>query len=153
MAKNVELLLRENVKHLGKCGDIVKVSPGYARNFLVPRKIAIDATEDNKKAMLRRRAVLDAEEAQRNAEIDRIVALVQGLELRTSARADDHGHLFGSVNAAAIVTLLAEKGHTFEEKAVRLDTPIKEVGTFPVKIHVQGERFADVTVIVEKSAT
>src|SRR5437868_6591567 len=61
MARTVELLLRENIKSLGKCGDIVRVSPGYARNFLVPRRMAVDATEDNKKAMVRRRAVLDAE--------------------------------------------------------------------------------------------
>jgi large subunit ribosomal protein L9 len=152
MARNVEVLLREHVKDLGRCGDIVKVSPGFARNFLFPRRIAMEATDENKKAMSRRRLVLDAEEARRNAEIEALVNMLNGLELKTAARADEHGHLFGSVNAAAIVALLQEKGHAFEEKAVRLDAPIKTVGTHPVRLHVHGDQHAEVKVVVEASA-
>jgi large subunit ribosomal protein L9 len=149
MARNVEVLLREHVQDLGRCGDIVKVAPGYARNFLYPRRIAMQATDENKKAMARRRLVLDALEAKRNAEIAALVAMLNGLELKASAKADEQGHLFGSVNAAQIVALLAEKGHAFEEKAVRLDSPIKAVGTHAVRLHVHGDQHAELQVVVE----
>jgi large subunit ribosomal protein L9 len=148
MARNVEVLLREHVKDLGRCGDVVKVSPGYARNFLLPRQIAMQATDDNKKAMAKRRVVLDAVEAKRTAEFEALVASLNGIQLQTSAKADDQGHLFGSVSAAQIVELLQKMGHTFEEKAVRLDTPIKTVGTHPVKLHVHGDLHAEILVVV-----
>jgi large subunit ribosomal protein L9 len=149
MARNVEVLLRENVKDLGRCGDVVKVSPGYARNFLYPRKIAMEATAENTKAMSRRRLVLDALEAKKTAEMAAVVSALNGTELKTSARADEQGHLFGSVNAANIVEMLREKGQVFEEKAVRLDAPLKTVGSHPVKLHVHGDLYAEIVVIVE----
>jgi large subunit ribosomal protein L9 len=148
MAKMVEVLLRDNVKNLGKCGDIVKVSPGYARNFLLPRRVAITANEDNKKAMIRRRALLDVEEAKRDAEVQVRVDSLNGIMVMTKVKADEHGHLYGSVNAANVVEMLARAGHKYEEKAVRME-PIKEVGTHPVKVHVHGDRFAEVKVVVE----
>lgn len=152
MARNVEVLLREHVKDLGRCGDVVKVSPGFARNFLYPRRIAMEATAENKKAMSRRRLVLDALEAKKTAEVMALVATLTGVEVKTSARADEQGHLFGSVNAANIVEMLREKGHAFEEKAVRLESPIKTVGSHPVKIHVHGDHFAEIVVVVEAQA-
>jgi large subunit ribosomal protein L9 len=72
--------------------------------------------------------------------------------LKTSARADEQGHLFGSVNAANIVEMLREKGHGFEEKAVRLEAPLKTVGSHPVKVHVHGDHFVEVLVVVEAEA-
>jgi large subunit ribosomal protein L9 len=152
MARNVEVLLRDNVKNLGKCGDVVKVSPGYARNFLLPRRIAITANEDNKKAMVRRRALLDIEDAKRDAEVQVRVDSLNGIMVMTKVKADEHGHLYGSVNAANVVELLARAGHPYEEKAVRME-PIKEVGTHAVKIHVHGDRFAEVKVVVEAETT
>jgi large subunit ribosomal protein L9 len=148
MARNVEVLLRENVKDLGRCGDVVRVSPGYARNFLLPRQIAMQATDDNKRAMAKRRVVLDAVEAKRTAEFEALVGSLSGIQLQTSAKADDQGHLFGSVSASQIVEMLQKMGHTFEEKAVRLDAPIKTVGTHPVKLHVHGDMHAEILVIV-----
>jgi large subunit ribosomal protein L9 len=150
MAKNVEVLLRDHVKSLGRCGDVVKVSPGYARNYLLPRRIAVAATDDNKRAMVRRRAILDAEEAQRSAEIKARVDALAGVVVKTSGKADDNGHLFGSVNAAAIGELLRKAGHGVDDKAVRLEAPIKTVGTHKVKIHIHGEDHGEITVEVEK---
>jgi large subunit ribosomal protein L9 len=152
MSKNVEVLLRDNVKNLGKCGDIVKVSPGYARNFLLPRRIAITANEDNKKAMVRRRALLDVEDAKRDAEVQVRVDSLNGIMVMTKVKADEHGHLYGSVNAANVVELLARAGHPYDEKAIRME-PIKEIGTHPVKIHVHGDHFAEVKVVVEAEST
>src|SRR5262245_3840987 len=104
---NIEVLLREHVRHLGKCGDVVRVKPGYARNYLFPNKLATQATDDNKKLMARKRGRLDQEEVVRNAELDARVAALQGLALAVSMKADEQGHLFGSVNSATIVELLA----------------------------------------------
>jgi len=148
MAKHVEVLLRENIKDLGRCGDVVKVSPGYARNFLLPRRIAITANEDNKKAMVRRRAVLDLEEAKRDAEVQVRVDSLNGIMVMTKVKADEHGHLYGSVSAAMVVELLARAGHRYEVEDVRME-PIKEIGTHPVRIHVHRDRFAEVKVVVE----
>lgn len=148
----VEVLLRDNVKNLGRCGEVVRVASGYARNFLLPNRIAVAANEDNKKAMVRRRALLDVEEAQRDAEIMARVASLNGIMVMTKVKADEHGHLYGSVNAAQIVAMLERAGHKYDEKAVRLDVPIKEVGTHPIKIHVHGDHFAEVKVVVEAEA-
>jgi large subunit ribosomal protein L9 len=150
MAKKTEVLLRENLKHLGKCGDVVKVAPGYARNYLVPRRLATEATTENKKLMARRRVRLDAEETVRNAEIDARVASLAGIVLKTTGKADGGGHLYGSVSAGQIVGLLHAAGHgAVTEKDVRIDTPLKSVGTHTVKLHVFGDRYADVQVAIE----
>lgn len=148
---NIEVLLREHVQHLGKCGDVVRVRPGYARNFLYPNKLATEATDENKRLMARKRVRLDVEERKRDEEIDARVAKLQGVVVATSAKADDNGHLFGSVSAASIAELLVASGQAVAEKDVRLDTPIKEVGMHTVKIHVHGERFAEITVNVNKA--
>lgn len=145
---NVEVLLRENVQHLGKCGDVVRVRPGYARNFLYPNNLATLATDENKRLMARKRVRLDAEEAQREAELDARVAALGGITLEIAMKADEGGHLFGSVNAAAVVELLSRVGRTIPEKDVRLEAPIKSVGAHAVKLHVHGERFAEITVNV-----
>ncbi len=151
MKTKVEVLLRENVAPIGKCGDVVRVASGYARNYLLPRNLAVEANEDNKKSMMRRRAKLDAEEAKTKAELDKRAAALAGVVLKTSGRADAEGKLFGSVNAAQIAELLKSAGHGFDEKAVRLDSPIKTVGTHAVKIHVHGDTLVEVQ--LEVSAT
>ncbi len=147
--RETEILLREHVKNLGRCGDIVKVAPGYARNYLIPNKIGIEANEDNKKAMERRRVRLDAEEAALLAEIDARLTAFAKLELKSVQRCDDHGHLYGSVNALAIVGMMGEAGHEISEKSVRLERPIKSVGSHQVTIHLHAERSGEVSVIVE----
>ena len=146
--KNVEVLLRENVADLGRCGDVVTVRPGYARNYLLPRKLAVPATEDNKRLMVRRRAQLDAEEAARNQEIDARVAALGALKLATVQKADENGHLYGSVNAAMVAELVRAAGFQLDEHDVRLEAPIKTVGTHPVRVHLHAERYADVSVEV-----
>lgn len=152
MASNIEVLLRENVGVLGKCGDVVRVRPGYARNYLIPNKLAIDASPENKKLMQRRRVQLDIEETARNAAIDERLSKLQGLGVAVSMKADDHGHLFGSVNAGAIVELLAKAGYAADERDVRLEAPLKTVGAHVVRIHVQGERYAEINVTVNREA-
>ena len=151
--KNVEILLRENVDSLGMCGDVVKVAPGYARNYLVPYGKAVQATPENKRLMDRRRVRLEAEAAVKHAEMDAWIATLSSLTLTTNERADEAGHLYGSVSPAAIVALLAQKGHPVEERNVRIDTPIKQVGEHKVKVHVYGDKEAEMTVNVVAAAT
>lgn len=148
----VEILLRENVQHLGKCGDVVRVRPGYARNYLYPNNLATLATAENKRLMARKRVRLDAEEVKHNAEIDARVQALSGITVDCAMKADDGGHLFGSVNAAAVSELLRKVGRAIEEKDVRLEAPIKTVGLHAVKLHVHGDRFAEITVNVTKEA-
>jgi large subunit ribosomal protein L9 len=152
MSKQIEVLLRDHVHALGECGDVVRVRSGYARNYLVPHGLATEATPENKKLMERRRVKLQAVAAVKNAEMDAWIAKLTGVVVTTAERADAQGHLFGSVNAAAIVALLAAAGHVVDEKHVRLDAPLKTVGEHTVKIHVHGERFAEVKVNVTASA-
>lgn len=152
MKTRVEVLLREHVSNLGRCGDVVQVAPGYARNYLLPRKLAIQATDDNKRAMLRRRARLDADEARKAKETLARVETLSGVVLKTSGRADDSGHLFGSVNAARISELLLQAGHAVVADDVRLETPLKSVGSHVVRIHVHGDTFAEVRIEVEAEA-
>jgi len=152
MASKVEVLLRENLKHLGKCGEVVRVAPGYARNYLLPHRLATQATAENAKAMAKRRTRLDAEEAQQTAEMLAKVQALSAVALSTKMKADESGHLYGSLNTALVVQLLAVQGWTIEEKAVKLDAPIKAVGTYKVKIHVHAEHEAEVAITIEAEA-
>ncbi len=145
---NVELLLRNNVKGLGRCGEVVKVSTGYARNFLIPNRMAVQATEENKKTMVRRKARLDLEEAAQLKEHDARVEALSKLVLTSSQRADETGRLYGSVSAAAIAEL--SKG-AMTEKEIRLESTIKTVGEHKVKVHIHGEMEAEITLMVEAS--
>ena len=148
--KTVEVLLRENLDPLGRCGDVVRVKAGYARNYLVPKRLAITATPDNLKAMERRRLRLDAEDAERMAEIETRLKVLSAVRLTTVQKADENGHLYGSVNAASVVELLAAAGKSVDEKDVRLEAPIKTVGTYTARVHIHGDRFAEVEVAVER---
>lgn len=147
--KSVEVLLRDHVPALGKCGDVVKVAAGYARNYLLPRNIAVQATEENRRTMMRRRVHLDVEEAAHAAEIETRVAALSGREFKTTQKADENGHLYGSVSAGGVAGLLVQAGFEIDERHIRMDVPIKAVGTHPVKIHVHGDHYAEVSVVVE----
>jgi large subunit ribosomal protein L9 len=150
--KNMQVLLRETVKDLGKVGDVVTVRTGFARNYLVPRSLAVEATPDNVNMLKRRRARYDAEEKVIKAQIDARVASLSGVTVSTTEKADEGGHLYGSVNAGAVARLLSAAGHATDEKDVRLAEPIKAVGTHAVTVHVHADAVATVTVVVVAAA-
>ena len=149
MKNSVEVLLREHVRDLGRCGDVVRVAPGYARNYLLPRRLAVPATADNTVQMKRRASRLAAEDALQSAEIAARVAALSALRVTTRQKADENGHLYGSVSAALLTELCSAAGAVFEERDVRLDAPIKSVGEHKVRLHVHGETHAENTVIVQ----
>lgn len=144
----VDLMLRENVRYLGKVGDMVNVAAGYARNYLVPRGLAVKATAENKRVLARKRERLDTEEAARNAELTARVAVLQGMVLETTERSDENGHLFGSVNAARVAELLNEKGFEIDDESIRMERTIKDSGTHEVELHLFGETSVNLTIEV-----
>lgn len=147
--KNLKLLLRENVPSLGHIGEVVKVRQGYARNYLMPRKLAVEATPENVKTMERRRVRYEAEEKDREAQISARIETLGMITLSVTEKADASGTLYGSVGAATIVKLLAKAGVVTEEKDIRLEEPIKSVGTHEIPIHVYGEHYAGIQIVVE----
>ncbi|MEQ1895191.1 MAG: 50S ribosomal protein L9 [Planctomycetota bacterium] len=151
--KNLHVLLRETVQPLGKIGDVVRVRQGYARNYLLPRKLAIEATPENVKAMEKRRVKGEAEEKAREAEITARIEALGKITLSITEKADSSGTLYGSVGAGAIVKLLAKAGVTLEEKDIRLEEPIKSVGTHEIPIHVWGEHYAGIQIVVDAAAS
>ena len=144
----VELMLRENLRHFGKVGDMISVSPGYARNFLLPRGIAAPATSENRRVLARKRERQDAEEKAKNAELAARAAALGGLVLETTERSDETGHLYGSVNASRIAELLNEKGFEIDDDSIRLEEAIKESGTHEIVLHLFGETTVKVTIEV-----
>jgi large subunit ribosomal protein L9 len=150
--KNLKVLLRENVDPLGKIGEVVRVRPGYARNYLIPRRLAVDATAENVRLMERRRVRFEVEEKEREAQITARMEALGKITLSVVEKADATGSLYGSVGAAAIARLLAKAGVPTDEKDVRLEEPIKSVGTHEVPIHVYGEHYAGIQIVVEAEA-
>jgi large subunit ribosomal protein L9 len=150
--KNQNVLLRENVPALGRIGEVVRVRTGYARNYLMPRKLAVEATPENVRLMERRRVRVEAEEKQREADITARIEALGKITLSVVEKADATGTLYGSVGPATIVKLLARAGVELDEKAIRLEEPIKSVGTHEIPIHVWGEHYAGIQIVVEAEA-
>lgn len=144
--RDYEVLLRETVKDLGIVGDVVKVRPGFARNFLFPRRLATEATEENKRVVQRKRAAYQQAQKELLAGVLERTKALTGLVLVTTEKADANGHLYGSVGAARIAELLLPRGFRVEESAIRLERPLKSVGSHPVVVHVHGEHSAELTV-------
>ena len=146
--RNVEVLLREDVKDLGVVGDVVTVAPGYARNYLLPFSLGTPATEDAKRQIARRAARAAAERAIRAEEVAAALAKLSELVVTTAEKADEGGNLYGSVSAAQIATLITAAGTGIGEKQVRLEAPIKTTGEHKVLIHVFGDQETTITLQV-----
>ena len=144
----MELLLKQNVEHLGRTGDVVNVKPGYARNYLLPRGLAVLVTKGNMAEVERARAQALAEEDARLAGLKALGAKLADLSVTIEGKANEEGHLFGSVNAAQIAAALREKDVPVDEKMVRLDSPLKEIGVYDVTVHLHADVEAAIKVWV-----
>jgi len=150
--KNVKVILREDVPKLGSAGQIVSVRPGYARNYLLPRGFAYEATEaavrqlEEEKRRAEQRARREYLEARRRA------AALEGISLTFKARAGEESKLFGSITAADIADRLNEQGLDFEvdRRAIVLEEPIKSLGVYSVPIHLHAEVRPEIKVWVIK---
>ncbi|MFN6144733.1 MAG: 50S ribosomal protein L9 [Planctomycetota bacterium] len=144
----MELLLKQNVEHVGRIGDVVKVKPGYARNYLLPRGLAVMVTKTNVAEIERARAAAMAEEVQRVAGLKDLAAKIAEASVTIEGRANAEGHLFGSVSGSNVAAALREKGIPVEDKQVRLESPLKEIGVYDVLVHLHADVEAKVKVWV-----
>jgi large subunit ribosomal protein L9 len=133
----MEVILRQAVENLGQPGDLVKVSPGYARNYLLPRGVAFEATPGNVKRIAQERARLEAAESQRRESASDLSKRLEEVSLTFSARVGEEGKLFGSVTSADIAQQLEAQGFEIERRQIDLPEPIKTLGVFrvPVRLH------------------
>jgi large subunit ribosomal protein L9 len=133
----MEVILRDHVEHLGRRGEIVKVADGYARNYLLPRKLALPATDANKKWVERERKITEARDLEEKGAAEAIATRLGALELTVTRKTGENDQLYGSVTNADIAELLTAKGFDIDRRKILLPDPIKTLGenTVPVKLH------------------
>ena len=133
----MEVILRQHVENLGKRGEIVKVAAGYARNYLLPRKLALPATAGNRKHVERERKIMDTREAEERSQAEAIAARIASVDIMLARRVGDTDQLYGSVTSADIAELLKAKGFEIDRRKLILPEPIKALGAYdvPLKLH------------------
>jgi large subunit ribosomal protein L9 len=149
----MEVILREHVDHLGRRGDLVKVADGYARNYLLPRKMALLATEGNKKQIERERVKFDMKELEDQKIAQAVAERMAGVEIEIARKVGETEALYGSVTSGDITEALAAKGFELDRRKLQLPEPIKKLGdyTVPVKLHRDVTTNLKVRVVAEGS--
>jgi large subunit ribosomal protein L9 len=146
----MEVILREDVEKLGNRGEVVKVAPGYARNFLLPKKLAVAATEANRKIVEQERQSHLRKEAKLKSEAEDLSKLLGGVTVTIAQKAGENDQLFGSVTAKDVADALAQKNFTIDRRKVQLDEPIKQLGEYKVPVRLHKDVTAEIGVIVVK---
>jgi large subunit ribosomal protein L9 len=133
----MEVILREHVDNLGRRGDVVKVAEGYARNYLLPRKLALVVTETNRRQIERERQAAEARDAEERSQAEAVAQRISQLEIEIARRVGENETLYGSVTSADVAHALQTKGFEIDKRRIQLPDPIKALGesTIPVKIH------------------
>ncbi len=144
----MEVILRENVDKLGARGQVVKVSDGYARNFLLPRRLAVAATAANKKIVEQERQAHLRREAKEKAAAQDLANLMNGVAVTIAQKAGELDQLFGSVTAKDIADALEQQHYQVERRQIHLDEPIKQLGEYRVPIRLHHEVTAEIVVNV-----
>lgn len=147
----MEVILLERIAKLGQMGEVVKVKAGYARNFLLPQKKALRATDENKKLFESRRSQLEAQNLERRADAEKVGKKIDGLTVALVRQAGEAGQLYGSVTARDIAVAITGAGFTVERRQVELNQPIKTIGLHPIAIDLHPEVRVMVTVNVARS--
>ena len=145
----VQVILRDDVAHLGKIGDVVRVKAGYARNFLLPRGLAVQASPKNLSALEHQKRIITAKAAREKKSAEAVAARLAGVRLTVRARVGEGGRLFGSVTNLDVERLLGERGLTVDRRRIRLAEPIKELGTFPIAVQIGRDVQATVELTIE----
>jgi large subunit ribosomal protein L9 len=146
----MEVILREHVDNLGRRGEVVKVADGYARNYLLPRKLALPVTDANRRQIDRERVKLEAKELAERRDAEAVAARMSTVEISVARRVGENDMLYGSVTAADITEALAAKGVEVDRRKVQLAEPLKSLGEFQVPIKIHREVTAHVKVTVTK---
>ena len=144
----MEVILREDVDKLGHRGEVVKVASGYARNFLLPRRMAVAATDSNKKIVEQERQGHLRREAKEEAEAADLAKMMSSVELTIAQKAGDNDQLFGSVTASDLAAALEKAGYTIDRRKVHLEEPIKTLGDFKVAIRLHRDVSVEIPVHV-----
>lgn len=144
----MKVLLTETLSKIGIVGEVVEVSEGFARNYLLPKKLAVQPTEGNIKRLEQARKEYEAQVAAARAEKEALIEKLKGFEITLTRAANDEGHLFGSVSRRDIAEELQKAGFKVEADEVRLDEPLRRVDTFTVPVQLAGDLKAEVKVWV-----
>lgn len=147
----MDVILLERIEKLGQMGDIVSVKPGFARNFLLPQRKALRATEDNVALFEARKAQLEADNLTRKSEAESVAEKMDGAAVTAIRNAGEAGQLYGSVSGRDIADGLTEAGYTVDRRQVVIEHPIKMLGIFPVRVVLHPEVSVSVTVNVARS--
>ena len=149
--KQVKIVLLQRVASLGNIGDVVNVKPGYARNYLLPQRIALRATKENLEYFENKKAEILAENTKSRANAEKVLEQMKGLVIALVRQASEKGHLYGSVTAKDIAAQVSEKGFTVPASKVNIATPIKELGVYEVTVELHPEVLATVKVTIGKT--
>jgi len=144
----MDVILREHVDNLGRRGDVVKVADGYARNYLLPRKLALVVTDENRKRIDRERKVVEAQEAEEKQAAEAIATRLTALELSFERRVGENDTLYGSVTGADVAEALEAQGFPVDKRKVALPEPLKALGEFDVAVKIHREVTAHLKVRV-----
>ncbi len=151
MAATMDVILLQRIEKLGQMGDVVTVKPGYARNFLLPQKKALRATEANKTFFETQKAQLEADNLKRREEAEAVAAKMDGLTITLIRAASETGALYGSVSTRDVADQVSEAGFTLSRTQVVLDKPIKELGIHEVGVQLHPEVLVAIRANVAKS--
>ena len=146
----MEIILREDIDNLGTRGEVVKVAAGYARNFLLPKKLAVAATDSNRKIVEQERQAHLRKEAKQIGEAQELAKLVGAVTVTIARKAGENDQLFGSVTAADIADALTAQNYNVERRKIHLDEPIRTLGEHKVTVRLHREVTAEITVNVTR---
>ena len=149
----MEVILKEDVVKLGSRGDVVKVAEGYGRNFLLPRKLAIEASSGNKKVIEQMRAASLRRSAKEKVQAEELSKQFDGLSVSFQRKSAESDQLFGSVTSGDIAEALERKGFNIDRRKIQLHEPLKTLGEFMVPVKLHKDVTAHLKVVIEKEAT
>ncbi len=149
----MEVILKEDVAKLGSRGDVVKVAEGYGRNYLLPRKLAIQATDGNKKVIDQMKAAAVRRSAKEKAQAEELAKQFDGLSVSFQRKAGEHDQLFGSVTASDLAEALEKKGFSVDRRKIQLHEALRTLGEFTVPIKLYKDVTTHLKVLIEKEAT
>ncbi len=148
----MEVILKEDVNNLGHRGDVVKVAEGYGRNFLLPKKLAMEATAANKAVITQMKSSAVRRSAKEKTEAESLLALLDAVTLTFERRVGENEHLFGSVTSSDIAQQLESKGFNIDRRKIQLEEPLKSLGDFLIPVKLHREVTAHVKVVVQPEA-
>lgn len=149
----MEVILKEDVEKLGHRGDVVKVADGYGRNYLLPQRLAMEATPANKAVIEQMKASSVRKSAKEKEEAELLVTLIQAVELEFERKVGENDHIFGSVTSSDVAHALESKGFKVDRRKISLSEPLRQLGEFEVPVKLHREVTARVKVIVKSDGS